>query len=479
MRGRLGILPNLGILSMVQIVAQLLNMWALVYLARKLGTEWFGVVQFGVAVSAYSLILAEGGLWALGIREVARLDSPSAVRRYASRHMGVMVGLAGLVLVAGLLILPRFRIWSEDPWIPAIYLGLVLPQIFMLDWVGLGLERMFRTGLIKICRSLFYAILVLVVLRHVDGWLGWPAPRWVPVMFAVGFLLSNLLMARQLNGWLGGRIRPRWGGRLDAGRRLAAAAPIGLGNVALRVTMGIDLIILALFCAEDVVGSYAAAAKILVVLITGTEVLWKALLPRLSRQWRDSPSEFGRRLALYLGLVWVAFLPVAWGGLAVGRELMEALFGEGYGGAGPVFRILSFSYVALALGMFFGNALIACDRQREFLPPRLGAAAVAVVGCLVLVPRLGPLGACRAMLAAHVLLAVWTGWLCRAFLSRALVLPLLGATLAGGSMYLVVGMLPAWSLWARIAAGAVVYGAVVAPVGWVWLRRVRGGSRPL
>ncbi|MFH1841698.1 MAG: oligosaccharide flippase family protein [bacterium] len=60
MRSEKGILHNIGVLTLAQIVAQLLNVAALVYLARLVGSHWFGVLQIGVSISAYALIIAEG-----------------------------------------------------------------------------------------------------------------------------------------------------------------------------------------------------------------------------------------------------------------------------------------------------------------------------------------------------------------------------------------------------------------------------------
>ena len=94
MRGNRGILENLGILTAGQVSAQLLNVWALVFLADRLGAHWFGVVQVGVAFMGYALVVAEGGMFAFGIREVSRLDDSRTVFDYAGRHAAQPVALS-------------------------------------------------------------------------------------------------------------------------------------------------------------------------------------------------------------------------------------------------------------------------------------------------------------------------------------------------------------------------------------------------
>ena len=77
MRKSTPILVNLSLLSAAQVVAQVLNLISLIFLARYLGDYWFGVVQVGVAVSAYALITAEWGLNSLGIMKSGVWSKPA------------------------------------------------------------------------------------------------------------------------------------------------------------------------------------------------------------------------------------------------------------------------------------------------------------------------------------------------------------------------------------------------------------------
>ena len=99
MRGERRLLPDLVILAGGQVVAQLLNLAALVFLARRLGEHDFGLIQVGVALAAYAMITAEWGLFSLGVRDIARFDSPAEIRTYARAHQGLLAGLAVIVLV--------------------------------------------------------------------------------------------------------------------------------------------------------------------------------------------------------------------------------------------------------------------------------------------------------------------------------------------------------------------------------------------
>ncbi len=476
MRGKRGILHDLGILTVAQAATQLLNVVALVYVARAVGAHWFGVLQIGVAVSAYALITAEWGMFSSGVRAVSRLDDPRDVHRYASRHVGLLSALAIVVLAAGALLLPLLPFFREEPLVFLLYLLSVVPQVGMLDWVGVGLERMLWVGIAKVGRSLVYSVAVLLLLSSLAGRLGWPAYRWVPVIFLVSLLAGDLLIWGPVARWLGRPVWPAFGGWPDWRERLAVAGPIGGGIVVMRLLLNIDIIALGVLARPDVVGSYAAAGKIVFVLVTAVEVLWNAMLPRLSRLWRESPERFRSRLQLYLGLILAGFVPLAAGGMLLGGRLMDLLYGTQYPGAGLVFRVLSLSYVLLAVGQFFGNALIASDRQRAVFPPVALAAAVALGGNLLLVPRYGAGGACFAMLAAHATLLLVTGWICRALIGRTLLAAAGIAAAGAAAMALLLSRLPVWPLPVLVAIGIAAYGVLAGPWLWSWTRRARAAA---
>jgi len=426
MPNRDGIVRNLGVLTGGQIVAQLLNLVALVFLARLLGSHWFGVVQIGVAFSAYAMLTAEWGMRSLGIREVARLDRTAAVLRYAQIHQGMLCVQAIAVGAVGLILLPQLPFYHQDQTLFLLYLAMIVPQVFMQDWIGLGLERATWVGVARIGSSLVYALLILFALRPLADLTGWPPYRLVPAILIVAFIGGNFLIAIPVTRWLGRPVGPRFAAPQEWRRRWRETAPIGASTVTLRVLFSIDIIVLGMLASPAVAGGYAAAAKVVFLFVIAMEVLWKALLPRLSRLAGKSQTGFRRGFNFYLALV------------------------------------LAVSYSLLSVGWFLGNALIAQDRQAEYFPPLFVSAMVALIGCLVLVPRFGSLGASFGMLGGHTLLLVSLGVVSRRQLSGALWRPL--ATIAAATVLLagVIWMTAGWHPLARIALAASVYVAVMA-----------------
>lgn len=457
MRGTKGVLHNLSILSAGQMASQGLNVLALIFLADQLGPHWFGVVQIGVTVMAYALITAEWGMMSLGIREVSRMDSLSSVRRYAETHLGLLTLQALVVAALGLLILPRLSFFSEDPFVFRAYLLTVFPQIFMLSWVAVGLERLAWVSAAKTGRALFYALFILLLWKPLVQWTGLPGQQLVPLLFLAAMILGNLVIGIPLARWFGRTLWPTRPDKGEAMRRWRETAPLGSSILVLRILLNIDIIMLGLRATPEAVGNYAAASRIIFLLVISVEVLWAALLPRFSRLFKQSEARFNQAFNLYLGTVLAGLLPIALGGALLGNDLILAIYGDKFPEAGLVFRILSISYTMLAVGTFLGNTLISEDRQSSYLPPVSLSALVALAGTFLLIPRLGGMGASLGMSLSHLLLMTTLAVILRKRFQLVLGQTLLMLIPALLLMALLVFATHSLHVFYRVALGAVLY----------------------
>ena len=469
MRGRSGLLHNLGILTVGQIVSQIANVAALVYLADFLGPHRFGVVQLGVAFMAYALIIAEWGMMSLGIREVSRLDEPARIFAYCREHCGIMAVQAVVVLALGLVVLPHLPFYAHDHVVFLLYLAAVIPQVYTQDWVAVGLERMKWVGASRIVRSLTYALLIFTTLRFLDG--DQQAQRWVPATFLLATVLGNLTVNIPLAHWFGRFVHPRLPSWSACRERWTQTSSIGANVVILRILYNIDLMMLGILASPEAAGNYAAAAKIMFVLVVAVEMLWTALLPRLSRLAKRAPADFRKTFNLFFGTVTALLLPISLGGWLVGTDLIDFLYRGKFTAAGPIFQVLAVSYSMLALGTFLGNTLLAEDRQKWYLLPLIVSSLTAIAAVRLLVPEYGNLGAAWGIFIAHALLLIILTVINIRDFTRRLGEVLLGILPALAAMGLVLTLFPRWHVLVRIIIGGLVY-LILAAYPLLRLRRL-------
>lgn len=464
------VLANVGILGASQVSAQTLNVLALLLVARILGAESFGVVQVGVALSAYALLIAEMGLMSLGIRDLSRLADLESIRAYLRDHLGLLGALALATLGLGALVLPTLPFYDDAPTVYLLYLALVLPQWGMLDWVATGLQNQKWTGFFWVVRSGLYALLVALLLPREGTWLGVSALVWVPAFYWIAHVGADAFLGARVVRMVGGPVWPRFD-RDAWTARLTAAAPIGGSLVVMRILFNADILLLGAMADARAAGLYASASKLVQVLVIGAEVVWKVLLPRLSQAWAEDPEQFRRDFSRALGLAVAALTPVAVGGTLLASPVVDFIYSDGFASAAGPLRQLAVAYPLLALGIFLGNGLIARDRQQRYLPSVALAAVTMVVLNLVWIPSHREMGASWAVSAAAGVLVLTTGWQMRADLRRTMLRPLLAAAVGGLVMAGVVSGLSGSHVLLVGILGCAAYGAVALPVCWRDLRR--------
>src|SRR5688500_2631295 len=95
-------LAGASYLFVADITVRALNFVAMVWIARTLAPELYGIVIIGASVLDYALLLGDWGLKSLGTRETARVDNRSFQPRQivaARVVLGAAVFLVANVLV--------------------------------------------------------------------------------------------------------------------------------------------------------------------------------------------------------------------------------------------------------------------------------------------------------------------------------------------------------------------------------------------
>jgi O-antigen/teichoic acid export membrane protein len=193
---------------------------------------------------------------------------------------------------------------------------------------------------------------------------------------------------------------------------LTRSWPVALSSIAIySYVANLDTIILAASRSESEAGVYSAAYRIyLAANIVGIFAAYAAF-PRLSRvsglQRIETLIERLRPtldLLVCYGVVTVGFAMLA------GREALQLFFGDRFGTAGDTFTLLCLSTAWYCVGYPVGYNLIAAERNRRFLAGALTGAGLNLGIDLVLIPRVGMIGAGVATAISIVgATVVWLG----------------------------------------------------------------------
>lgn len=401
-------LHNILRLAAGDFLGKTLNFLAFVYLARVLGVSGFGVLEFAVAVLSYFLLVADGGLELWAIRETAR--TPDA-RVLVARVVPLRLALASTAFVVLFVSLPLFPPYPLLRLILPLFGLTLFAQALNLKWVFMGRELMAKVALGLVLGQAVFAVAVISMVHTGEELV------WVPILRLCSDAVAALYFAGLFVRTYGWPQRLRIAG---ARKLLQPALTLGASQAMGLVNYNFDSVLLGFLSGASVVGWYTAAYKPVAVALTVPMTFFTGLFPALARSFvTDRDGEFrslvARSLQFNLGLA----VPMVVGGTMFARPIIGLLYGPDYAQSAAPFQVLIWSAALVAIRTTYVDSLRSTGHQKYDLAAAFTSAALNIALNLLLIPRLGMMGAAFATVTADVVwLAMALHWFRRHVLPR-------------------------------------------------------------
>jgi|SRR5579871_532503 len=278
---------------------------------------------------------------------------------------------------------------------------------------------------------------------------------------AAGEVISTLIaagLAYRHRYWSFGELA--WSD-LSAGLRFSAG--LMLAQVCGSVMSYGDRYFIQGYLGSAAVAGYAVAydfCMYLQVLLTTSFRL--SILPEIvSRYTEEGAEEAGRFLAKSFQYFSWLMIGVGFGAVAVGPQFLTALASQKYADAGALLPWLVPGILLGSLGFLFSSGLYLAKRNDLWFWAAAGSALLNTVLNIVLIPRIGVLGAAISTLVTYIAQTIAVLTVSRPFLPVPFQLGSFTRTLASGAaMFFLVRQLPAGlaeTFAARVVCGVVVY----------------------
>lgn len=385
-----------------KVVMVLLSLVITAILTRKLGIEVYGRYALITAVFILLDSLADFGTKVIGVREASKLEKEERKNVFIqSAWLRLITSLLAFVL--GLLLIFLWKGFDLIRWEALI----ALTMIFFTS-IGGSLEIIFQTEQrmeLKVGMDILFPLIFLVTL-----WL-WPgliSLIWVFSVYLIARILSLLLgigMAKNLVG----KIKTVALDKKYLKKFIKEAWPMGLYLI---IFTGYDRAVDALMIERMIgikeVAFYALAYKIYGNLIQPVYFFINSIFPIMSRK-NDDKKFLTRSFFLILGAL-VIILPTVY---LLAPWIIRVLTGEGFGQSVIVLRILLIALFFAYLNHLVGFKLISLGGQKKILYLGLIALTFNLVGNLILIPKLGIVGAAWITGMTEMLMFVLTALMLR------------------------------------------------------------------
>ena len=395
----LKIVDNIGWLFFDKILRMGVGLLIGVWIARYLGPEQFGLLNFTAALIGLFGALAAMGLQGIVVRDI--VQNPAC--REDTLGSAAVLQLLGGAAAYTLLLATVFYLRPQDvlsQLVAAILGAVVLLKAFEVVgyWFESQVQSKYTVWVQNAAFLIFAGIKAVLILTGASL-----------ISFAWAILAEAFVVALAMTLALHRFGPPLTSLRISYRRcctLLKAGWPLMLSSIAVMIYMKIDQIMIGQMLGNDAVGIYSAAVRISEIWYFIATAVAASVLPSILEAKKNNEAQYRQRLqALFDLMTWIAIivaLPVTF----FATPLVTMLFGADYSEAGGVLAIHVWATVFVFLGVAGGNWFLAENQQLISLQRTALGAAVNVLLNIVLIPMLGVVGAAWATLISYAVAAM-------------------------------------------------------------------------
>ncbi len=393
------IVDNIGWLFIDKILRMGMGLFVGVWVARYLGPEQFGLLNFALAFTSLFGAVAVLGLDGIVVRDIVRDPAGARLTLGTAAVMQLVGGL-----IAFLLILVAIAYLRPDD---ALARGIVaiLGSMMLLKasniavfWFESQVQSKYTVWVQNGVFLMFAAIKVGLILQEA------PLIAFVWAMLAEAIVVALILLI--VMGRQGPALRSL---RVSVERGLTLVRdswPLILSAIAVTVYMQIDQLMLGQMINDEAVGIYSAAVRISEVWYFIPMAIVTSVFPAILEAKKLGEAQYYARLQKLYDLMVILSLSVALPMTFLATPIVSVLFGEAYVESGIVLAIHIWASVFVFLGVASSKWFLAENRQMLSLQ-RTVLGAIANIGLnMWLIPLYGSVGAAIATVISQAI-AAW------------------------------------------------------------------------
>ena len=394
------------------------------YVTRVFSSNDLGTYSFFNSIVTYFILLATLGVANYGTKEIS--GNRTIIRKnfwgiYTLQLGSSIFSFALYVLLC--LALPAMK----NP--VAYILGFSLVSKGLdISWLFQGLEDFRKITVRNITVKLAGVISIFLFIRSVND------------LYLYVFLLTTFELLGQLSMWIPAKefIGKPYFDLMYAKRHLKPVILLFLPQIAISLYVTLDSTMLGILASARDVGIYDQALKLVNILLTLVTSLGSVMLPRVSNLLSSGDHKAVNKMHEMSFLIYnLVIFPIMAGMLIVNDDFVNFFLGQDFQEARYAIAIMIFRMFFIGWTNIMGiQILIPHNKNKEFMLSTTIPAIVSVGLNLLLLPKLGYIGAAIVSVLTEVLV-----WLIQLFYTRSYLreVPILGSLIkiiiSSGVMY--------------------------------------------
>lgn len=350
------IAKNTGVLFASQVFSYVIMLFYLIYAARYLGAENYGILSFALAFTGIFAILADLGLSQYVVREVSR--DKSLIDRYITNTISLKIILAIITLISAFIIINLLNYHQQTVMVVYFILLYVLITSFSRIFYSIFqiYEKMEYQSI-----GIFLNAVLLFTFTYIAIQFGLDIITFALIYLVVAIivLVLNLIICK----WK--FVLPKIKVEMDFWKLiLAETIFFGLAGIFTEIYFNIDSVMLSLMVGNEAVGWYNAAYRLIFVLMFIPNVFIVSVFPLMSKQFKSAKELLKLEYEKMFKYLLISAIFFAIYGIIFSEKIITIIYGNDYIPSIPALQLLMFVIPIIFLTYLFGNLLAAIDKQR-------------------------------------------------------------------------------------------------------------------
>ena len=385
---------NFAYKSVLTLSTYLINFITFPYVARVLGVERIGLVNFVDNTVNYFLLFATMGVGLLGVREIAAVKEDKK-RRDQVYSSVLALNLLFTLVSLGIYLLCVVTIPKLCQYDELFYIGTakILFTVFLVEWFFTGVENFRYITLRIILIKVLYIISVFLFVRDTSDYR-------LYFILTVGVVVLNALI-NQL--YIRKFVRVRWN-NIQLFKYLKQNVTLGIYTLMTSMYLTFNVMYLGLVSNNTEVGYYTTAFKLYSVVLGFFTAFTNVMLPRMSSLLANGEKDrFQELVNRSFSVMSTCCIPLILCSMIMAPQIVYILSGPGYEGAILPMRIIMPAAFAVGVAQVLAiEVLMPMKKDKVLLVASIIGAVVSLLINLLVVPSVKSVGSAVVLLCSEM-----------------------------------------------------------------------------
>ena len=389
---------NFAYKSVLTLSTYLINFITFPYVARVLGVERIGLVNFVDNTVNYFLLFATMGVGLLGVREIAAVKDDKERRDQVYSNV-LALNLLFTLVSLGIYLLCVVTIPKLCQYDELFYIGTakILFTVFLVEWFFTGVENFRYITLRSILIKVLYIISVFLFVRDTSDYR-------LYFILTVGVVVLNALINQF---YIRRLVRIRWRD-IQLFKYLKQNVTLGIYALMTSMYLTFNVMYLGLMSNNMEVGYYTTAFKLYSVVLGFFSAFTNVMLPRMSSLLANGEKDrFQELVNRSFSVMATCCIPLILCSMILAPQIIYILSGPGYEGAILPMRIIMPAAFAVGMAQVLAiQVLMPMKKDKVLLVASIIGAVVSLLINLLVIPSLASAGSAIVLVCSE---AVVTG----------------------------------------------------------------------